>query len=382
MRALGRVVEVSPAEGLTRFDYYLALANVLMHCATSHHRSAAHLEELAHSYSRDFLNLANLASRLLWFEGVTPDLWRSHDLVSVAVDASSYFVTLQTACDIMADIVATLGTRKGQAPSESFHSLTEWAKRNPNRTAEEFRVVGRRLPWFEEINSVRTKLVHRGGDIRIYTDRVRFHWGVHLHVPPKKPHIAQSQPEAGTSTDVIGRPPRRIIDRGYLLTDLQRLTRLVLSFSTRLARCVAKHRGLHSVPRKYVISGAFVPALHHMVRCYEPPELSASLKLNAKRLVTCGDYATAAYLGYPNEFCFSRLAIFLSVSAVSHPIARTRAIPNAIVRVRIAGTVHQKRPPVIASVFFVTGVLLSMRTRASKGVSKPTALAERKRMGH
>ena len=136
MPALGRLVDVDPTEPLSRFDYYLPLANVLMHAASnSRIGNADHLEQLAHSYSHDILNLANLASRLLWFEGVTPDVWRSHDLVSVDVDTSSYFVTLQTACDIMADVIATLGAKKGQAPNESFHSLTEWVKRNPNRIA-------------------------------------------------------------------------------------------------------------------------------------------------------------------------------------------------------------------------------------------------------
>src|SRR5260370_42255054 len=136
MRALGLLVDVDSTDELTRFDYYLPLANVLMHIASTPHPDGVHLEELAHSYAYDILNLANLASRLLWFEGVTPDIWRSHDLVSVDVDTSSYFVTLQTACDIMADAIATLGASKGQAPTESFHSLTEWVKRNPNRIAQ------------------------------------------------------------------------------------------------------------------------------------------------------------------------------------------------------------------------------------------------------
>jgi hypothetical protein len=81
------------------------------------------LKQLAHSFGHDVLNLATLAGRLLWYEGVTPDMWRSHDLVAVAVDAEAYFVMLQTACDIMADVVPTLGARPGQAPSDSFHKL-------------------------------------------------------------------------------------------------------------------------------------------------------------------------------------------------------------------------------------------------------------------
>src|SRR5579862_9369088 len=123
MRALGKLVEVKLDEELSRHDYYLPIADVLIAAsAASQADYAEHLAELAYSYADDILNLANLASRLLWFEGVTPDLWRSPDLVSVGVDTSSYFVTLQTACDIMADAIATLGAKKGQAPTESFHS--------------------------------------------------------------------------------------------------------------------------------------------------------------------------------------------------------------------------------------------------------------------
>lgn len=35
----------------------------------------------------DVLNIAALAGRLLWYEGVTPEMWRSHDLIAVAVDS-------------------------------------------------------------------------------------------------------------------------------------------------------------------------------------------------------------------------------------------------------------------------------------------------------
>lgn len=333
MRALGLLVEVEPTDVLTRFDYYLPLANVLMHASsTSRPENAAHLEQLAHSFGHDILNLANLASRLLWFEAVTADVWRSYDLISVDVDTSSYFVTLQTACDIMADVIATLGTRKGHAPSESFHSLTEWVKRNPNRIAEEFRAVGGHLPWFEEINSVRTKLVHRGGDIWIYTDRVRFHWGVHLHALPRKRSAELARQNPSGSREGTNQPRQRTKDRGFLITDLQRLTRSLLNFSARLARCVRKHEGFPFLPRKHVISGASVPALHHIVRDYDPPEASPSLSLSATCLTTCGDYATAAYLGYPNGFWWRFLV------SVAEGLATAPEV--AIIPIRANGSVH------------------------------------------
>jgi hypothetical protein len=172
--ALGTTVERDRRQRLSRFEYYLRLADALSNCADQ----TGHLKQLAHSFGRDVLNLATLAGRLLWYEGVTPDMWRSHDLVAVAVDAEAYFVMLQTACDIMADVVATLGAKPGQAPSDSFHRLNEWAIRHPWRLKPEFRLLASRLPWFDQINAVRTKLVHRGADAWVYTERVRFEWDV------------------------------------------------------------------------------------------------------------------------------------------------------------------------------------------------------------
>ena len=79
------------------------------------------------------LSLAALAGRLLWYECVTPEIWRSHDLISVVVDVEAYYTMLQCACDITVDVIATLGAKPGQAPLESFHKLNEWALTNQDR---------------------------------------------------------------------------------------------------------------------------------------------------------------------------------------------------------------------------------------------------------
>src|SRR5258708_3222740 len=119
MPALARLVERKSREPLTRYEYYLPLSDVLMTLAERKKiPDAAHCGELAESFANDVLSLANLSSRLLWMEGVSPDIWRSPDLVTVAVDTGSYFVMLQSACDVMADVIATLGSiKKGQVPS-------------------------------------------------------------------------------------------------------------------------------------------------------------------------------------------------------------------------------------------------------------------------
>lgn len=88
MPALGTTVERDRRERLSRFEYYLRLADALFNRADD----SGHLRQLGHSFGHDVLNLATLAGRLLWYEGVTPDMWRSHDLVAVGVDAETYLV--------------------------------------------------------------------------------------------------------------------------------------------------------------------------------------------------------------------------------------------------------------------------------------------------
>lgn len=177
MSALGVPTRIPRGSDLTRFQFYLGLADAL---ANREHKESTHLKELSDSFGHDVLNLATLAGRLLWFEGVTPEMWRSHDLVGVSVDVESYYVMLQCACDIMADCVATLGcgTRRGQIPRESFHRLTEWAAKNSNRLVPSYRrLLADGLDWFREINARRTEVVHRGKKVLVYTDRVSFNWG-------------------------------------------------------------------------------------------------------------------------------------------------------------------------------------------------------------
>lgn len=173
MGALGIPKEVSRKQPLNRFQMYLSLPDAL---ACKRHADSAHLQELADSFGHDVLNIAALAGRLLWYEGVTPAIWRSHDLIAVAVDSESYYVMLQTACDIMAEVIATLGAKKGQAPWESFHKLNEWAIKNPGRLDPAYHLVATDLPWFGRINSARTGFIHRGKTMLVYTDRVTFNW--------------------------------------------------------------------------------------------------------------------------------------------------------------------------------------------------------------
>lgn len=277
MRALGSTIEICRRNPLSRFDYHLHLTDALSYCPDS----SGHLRELAQSFGHDILNLATLAGRLLWYEGVVPTTRRAHEIVAVSVDSEAYFIMLQTACDIMADVIFTMGGVARSTPFDSFHQLNQWALRNPSRVAPGFRFLVSRHAWFDQINGVRTKLVHQGGDSWVYTDRARFHWDITFHgkmFPGKKVRLGI-----------------------YLLELLQRLTGSALEFSKILAEAVMPRHQLRHLAQKTVISGAYVPALYHLLEKYEVPGRCGKLT-NAKCLAMCQDYVDAACLGYPDGF--------------------------------------------------------------------------------
>jgi hypothetical protein len=267
MPALGVPTDIPRTDPLTRFQFYLGLADALFCRGQS---TGGHLQELARAFGYDVLNLAVLAGRLLWYEGVTPQVWRSHDLIAVGVDTEAYYVMLQCACDIMADIVATLGAKSRQAPWESFHKLNQWALRNPNRLASEFKIVATQLPWFDKINLKRTEIVHRGEKPHTATDRVSF-------------------------------------NSGSLLLSLRELTEGLLDFSEQLGRIVLPEAERERFSEKRVIDGVYIPALNHLLNKYQVPEKSPELKLAAQCLLGCGGYVEAAYIGYPDGFWWKLL---------------------------------------------------------------------------
>lgn len=272
MIALGTTIEVERSARLNRFEYYLHLCDAL----ANRPDPSGHLNELAISFGHDVLNLATLAGRLLWYEGVTPDMGRTPDLVAVGVDSEAYFVMLQTACD-MADVVSSVGGIARSTPFESFHELNEYAVNNPARVNKGFEFLATKLRWFNQVNGIRTKLVHRGGDVWVYTDRVRFEWDVQL--------------------------PGGQFRRGrYLLPLLQTLTTSMLEFSQVLAEVVVPRERLQAYGKQTVISGVYVPALYHLLQNYNVPQKGVWLTWGARCLAVCGGYVEAAYLGYADGF--------------------------------------------------------------------------------
>jgi hypothetical protein len=74
-----------------------------------------------------------------------------------------------------------------------------------------------------------------------------------------------------------------------------------LEFSKLLAEVVMPGWKLQQLPRKTVISGAYVPALHHLLEKYHVPTRRNRLS-NARCFEMCQGYVEAACLGCPDGF--------------------------------------------------------------------------------
>jgi hypothetical protein len=311
-RALSSLVRVEPGYDLSDYDFKLSLSNVLMSVAAArtNESEALELKELAHSFAHDGLNLAVLAARMLWHEGITPDESRSSDLPVISVDTQCFFVTLQTACDIMVQVIRRFGGLPGKSGqvkrTDSFHSFNEWAKKNPQRLRQEFRFVGEDLPWFNTLNALRTALVHRGGDSLVYTDRFRLSMAV---VP-----FGRLGTRRHGDTDNYRARVRPLIPL------LREQTRSVFRFSDQLAAAV---RSVENLGREtqtavsHVISGIYVPALHQMEKYKEPTDRAAA-KIAAVGLLGVCDCLNALRLGYPDGYWW-KFFITLSLGLKAAP---------------------------------------------------------------
>jgi hypothetical protein len=297
VRALGKLVKLGKEERRSRYHYYVSLPDLLMDIVERDPTvpQAERVAELAHSFAHDMLNLAVLASRLLWCEALTPDMSRSPDLVAVGTDVESYFLFLKAACDLLAEITVEVAVdtgKKGQAPSSSFHDLTEWVRENPGKIDPRFQFLAQESMWFDELHWIRTNLAHRGYDTLIFTDRVLFSFG----------------------TARFGRIETRLLreDRGHqvdshrvnlvpLLPFIKRLTQSMLRVSDQLAVAAIAHMGSEAPSNTHTLCGVYVPALHGLAS-YEPPVKSPRLEIIVNCLHQCEDYHRANKLGFPDGY--------------------------------------------------------------------------------
>jgi len=295
-RALGTFLKLRENEKLTRYHYYLQLPDQLMDVVERDPSApqAERIAELAHSFAHDVLRLAVLASRCLWYEALTPDMSRSGDLPAVSTDLESYFLFLKAACDVLAELAVELAFEsrmRGQAPSGSFHDLTNWVRDNPARIDSRFHFLAAELDWFNELHGIRTNLAHRGYDTLVYTNRVVLSFGIGPfgRIETRILREKRGQPQ-GESHKITLTP---------LLPFIKRLTRAMLSVSDQLAVAVAAYRGLGAASQSHAICGVYVPALHAL-DSYEPPVESPTLKIVAKCLPKCEDYVTASAFAFPD----------------------------------------------------------------------------------
>lgn len=296
-RALGKLVKLPGSEKLSRYHYYLRLPDLLMDAVERDPGSARaeRLAQLAHSFAHDALNLAVLASRLLWYEALTADMSRSPDLVSVGTDAESFFLFLKAACDLLAEItveVAVDAGMKGQVPSGSFDELARWVRDNPARIDPAFHFLARELEWFDELHGIRTNLAHRGYDILTYTDRVRFSF---FTAPFGRTETRLLREERG----LPARSDRHTLTP--LLSFVKRLSQSMLRVADQIATASLGRLGLQAPSKTHALCGVYVPALHGL-DAYEPPVASPRLKIIADCLQTCEEYLTANKIGFPDRY--------------------------------------------------------------------------------
>jgi hypothetical protein len=311
--ALSSLIKTKELSG-SKHQFYVSLCDILLDLVERDKTGPDALEfsAIGHSLARDFLNLAALAGRLLWYEAVTPDTSRSPDLVAIAVDTETCFVSLRAACDILARAFWKFCVdpkKRGQLPKEkkeeketaaSLRAMLLWARDNPQRLRENFRFLPNHFNWFMKMRGDRDKIVHDGHYLVIYTERDFFQFfllpgGVaelqQLHGGYREEHHYNNNP--------------RIV-RAPLLSWLKKLTMDVLGLADELARSIETQLGV-KCSKTHVLDGVYVPALHHLM-AYEQPSPGYSLDetemrrrhVSAWHLLNAGDYLSSIERGYPD----------------------------------------------------------------------------------
>jgi hypothetical protein len=288
-------------------EFYVPLCDVLMDLAEQEidEEKAWRLSQIAHSLAHDLLNVATLAGRLLWYEGVTPDMDRSPDLVAIAVDTETYLITLRSACDPIAEAFSQFCVdpkKFGQIPdkTDSFREMLRWSTENTSRLRENFHFITGHSEWFMHLRSLRNKIVHNGFYSNIYTDRILFKFFLF-------PGVVKLRRGRGTPRDGESRRPTTQVP---LISLLKRFTTSVLELSEQLSAAIESQ--LKIGPSKtHVLSGVYVPALNHLLS-YEQPAKRDDLNLDilaerrrhasARYLLVADDYLGAIRCGYPNGF--------------------------------------------------------------------------------
>jgi hypothetical protein len=199
---------------------------------------------------------------------------------------------------------------KGQVPSGSFDELARWVRDNPGRIDPGFHFLAQELEWFDELHGIRTNLAHRGYDMLIYTDRVRFSFFT----------APFGQIETRLLREDRGLPARS--DRHTLtplLPFVKTLSQSMLRVSDQIAPASLARLGLHAPSKTHALCGVYVPALHAL-DLYDPPVESPRLNIIAECLQKFEEYLTASKFGFPDGYWWHFSSRFQSISALALPM--------------------------------------------------------------
>jgi tetratricopeptide (TPR) repeat protein len=283
--------------------------------------------KIAHSFAHDILHVATLASTLLWYEGVTSDLDRSPDLVSISVNVEASLAFLRSACDTINPAFARFAVppEKGQISNngkKSFAGLLNWIGHgdpfptDPKQRAEaeartkanyelvkpSFHFLERHSDWFLHLRSLRGKLTHEGYSLVSYTGRVFLEAWL---APPGEAELQWLRGGYKQEDHREGDPPK--FKRYRLLETLKAFTTNLLALANDLYAAIAQETGV--VPSgTHFLSGIHIPALSELLS-YETPSVPKEkgfqyslLRSKAWHLLRAGDYYGATTDGYPNHF--------------------------------------------------------------------------------
>jgi tetratricopeptide (TPR) repeat protein len=283
--------------------------------------------KIAHSFAHDILHVATLASALLWYEGVTSDLDRSPDLVSISVNVEAGLAFLRSACDTINPAFARFAVppekrQISNSGKESFAGLLNWVGHgdpfptDPKKRAEaeartkanyelvrpSFHFLERHSNWFLHLRSLRTKLTHDGYSLVTYTGRVFLEAWL---APPGEAELQWLRGGYKQEDYREGDPPK--FKRYRLLETLKEFTTNLLALANDLYTAISQETGV--IPSgTHFLSGIHIPALSELLS-YETPTVPnekgfqySLLRSKAWHLLRAGDYYGATTDGYPNHF--------------------------------------------------------------------------------
>jgi hypothetical protein len=306
--ALSSLVKVEKLTA-SRTEFYVPLCDVLMDLVEKdiYGPYALKFSKLAHSLAHDFLNIAHLAGKLLWCEGVTPDMNRSPDLIAIGVDAETYLVFLRTAYDTLTGAISYFGIEprdRGKVPNTSFNSLKEWIEKDNTRIKKfhgAFHFITDHFRSFIEIRDMRDDIVHRAYSLVAFTDRASIRYFFKSSGVNELQWLHGGYKEEDCPDDNPNYPKP-------LLPLLKQFTISVFRLAEQLSDAIEESQQIKA-SMTHVLSGVYVPAIHQIVNYQEPIEAHLQDAAEKRRrliaawhLVKAGDYLASIERGYPGGF--------------------------------------------------------------------------------